>query len=213
MLGPLAPRTRRMHRLTDNLRSDHALTSVGLAALTAVGEHVRRGGAFPADDCAVLLRFVREFVVAVHMRKETELVCPAVAMRGDERAAATVGELLRLHEPAAFVQFDAACYRAHWIEGRDLGDPDELRALVRAAGADPDAADERLARGEGASALAASMTMAHDLGVTATPAWWVDERLLIPGAQPRSTVQRWITKLAERTDRRDGPGEATSSVT
>src|SRR5262245_50001544 len=98
MLGPLAPRTRRMLRLTDNLRADHAVTAVGLAALTAVSEHVRRGGAFPADDCAVLLRFVREFVLAVHMRKEAELVCPAVAMRGDDRAAATVGELFRLHE-------------------------------------------------------------------------------------------------------------------
>ncbi|HEX6812255.1 MAG TPA: hemerythrin domain-containing protein [Planctomycetota bacterium] len=86
-----------MHRLTDNLRADHAVTSIGLAALNAVGEHVRRGGAFPAQDCALLLRFVREFVLAVHMRKETELVCPAVAMRGDHRAAATVGRLLRLH--------------------------------------------------------------------------------------------------------------------
>ena len=87
-----------MPRLTDNLRADHALTAIGVAALAAVGDHVRRGGAFPAGDCAVLLRFVREFVLAVHMRKETELVCPAVAMRGDDRAAATVGELLRLHE-------------------------------------------------------------------------------------------------------------------
>ena len=54
------------------------------------------------------------------------------------RRVLELAELLRLREPAAFVQFDAACYRAHWIEGRDLGDPDELRALVRAAGADPD---------------------------------------------------------------------------
>src|SRR5262245_66344012 len=65
MLGPLAPRTRRMHRLTDNLRADHAVTAVGLAALAAVGEHVRRGGAFPAEGWALRVGLVAEFVLAV----------------------------------------------------------------------------------------------------------------------------------------------------
>jgi predicted DsbA family dithiol-disulfide isomerase len=152
-----------------------------------------------------------------HVAAECEAVdLPMVKPRRspNTRRALELAELLRRHEPSAFVAFDDACYRAHWVEGRDLGDPDELRSLVRAAGADADSADERLARGEGAAALTASMAMARELGVTATPAWWVDERLLIPGAQPRATVQRWITKLAERTvDRRDRPGEATGSVT
>jgi predicted DsbA family dithiol-disulfide isomerase len=43
------------------------------------------------------------------------------------------------------------------------------------------------------------MAAARDLGVMATPAWWVDDRLLIPGAQPRATVERWVAKLLERS--------------
>jgi len=131
MLGPLAPRTRRMHRLTDNLRADHAVTAVGLAALTAVGEHVRRGGAFPAEDCAVLLRFVREFVLAVHMRKETELLCPAVAMRGDDRAAAAVGELFRLHEEVTELSHSLVLF---WEPVGELSTAERLGFAETAAG-------------------------------------------------------------------------------
>lgn len=87
-----------MLRPTDNLRADHAVVSRGIAALQGLACHVRRGGAFPVADCARLLRFLREFVIAVHMRKEQEHVCPAVAMRGDEAVAALVGELARLHD-------------------------------------------------------------------------------------------------------------------
>lgn len=87
-----------MLRPTDNLRADHAVVSRGIAALQGLACHVRRGGAFPVADCALLLRFLREFVIAVHMRKEQGHVCPAVAMRGDDAAAALVGELARLHE-------------------------------------------------------------------------------------------------------------------
>ncbi len=91
----------RMLRPTDSLRSDHATIAKGLALLRAIARDVRAGRPFPADDCAILLRFLREFLLAVHLRKEAELVCPAVAMRGDEHAAALVGELMRLHEEVA----------------------------------------------------------------------------------------------------------------
>ena len=131
MLGPLAPRTRRMHRLTDSLRADHAVTSFALAALAAMGEHVRRGGAFPAEDCALLLRFVREFVLAVHMRKETDLVCPAVAMRGDDRAATAVGELLRLHEEVTELSHSLVLF---WEPAGELSTAERLGFADTAAG-------------------------------------------------------------------------------
>jgi hemerythrin-like domain-containing protein len=46
----------------------------------------------------VLLRFLREFVLGVHLRKEAELIYPAVAMRADDRAAELVGEVMRLND-------------------------------------------------------------------------------------------------------------------
>jgi hemerythrin-like domain-containing protein len=87
-----------MQRPTDNLRADHAVTARGHAVLAAIAAQVHGGGDFPAEDCATLLRFLREFVLAVHLRKETDLVFPAVAMQADERAAAVVGELTLLQE-------------------------------------------------------------------------------------------------------------------
>lgn len=88
----------RMLRPTDTLRSDHAITATVVAVLQAIAREVRSGAPFPGDDCVMVLRFLREFELAVHLRKEAEQVCPAVAMRGDDRAAALVGELMRMQE-------------------------------------------------------------------------------------------------------------------
>ena len=77
---------------------DHRVAAQGVSCLAAIASSVERGVAFPSNDVAVALRFLREWVVAVHMRKEDDLVGPAVAMRGDERAAELVGELFRLRE-------------------------------------------------------------------------------------------------------------------
>lgn len=74
------------------------LTTRGIGVLSAIADCVQAGGEFPAADCAAMLRFLREWVLAVHMRKEDEILAPAVAMRADEEAAAVVGELMRLHE-------------------------------------------------------------------------------------------------------------------
>lgn len=87
-----------MHRPTDNLRADHHVVAKGVGALQSIASSVRAGDPFPVEDTALLLRFLREFVVAVHMRKEADTVWPAVAMRGDDRSAGLVGELMRLQD-------------------------------------------------------------------------------------------------------------------
>jgi len=91
-------KSKRMHRPTDNLRADHELITRSVAVLEAVAEQVARGEDFPAADCAAVLSFLREWVLAVHMRKEDEVLAPTVAMLADDEAAAIVGELLRLGE-------------------------------------------------------------------------------------------------------------------
>ena len=96
MLGSTSHRSFRMPRATDNLRTDHSVVARALEVLVAIAEHVRFGGAFPVQDCATVLRFLREFLLPGHFRKENELVWPMVAMRCSERTAARVGDLLRL---------------------------------------------------------------------------------------------------------------------
>lgn len=108
-------------------------------------------------------------------------------------------EVVRLHAPTAFTALDEALARAHWVDGLDLRDRDLVRDLVTAAGADAALIHDLVSDGVGTTALRASMNQAREVGVTATPAWWVDDALLIPGAQPRDTVERWVRRLIERS--------------
>lgn len=109
-------------------------------------------------------------------------------------------EVVRVHFPEAFGALDESLARAHWVDGLDLGDRQLVADLVRAAGADALEVGELVSDGVGTAALRVSMNQARELGVTATPAWWVDEALLIPGAQPRETVERWVRRLIARSE-------------
>lgn len=151
------------------------------------GRAVRPGGRLDrvldhiAQECAE---------VGMPMRKPTR--------SPNTRRALETAELLRLHTPDALAVFDDASYQVHWVDGGDLGDPTTIRSLVDAAGADPDIIEGLLADGQGSAALDASMILAREQGVTAAPAWWIDQRLVVPGVQPRETVERWVTTLVER---------------
>jgi hemerythrin-like domain-containing protein len=90
-----------MIRPTDNLRSDHVVIGRGLAVLSAIASHLRLGLAFPVADCAVALRFLREFVLGVHLHKESSIVLPRIAMYGSEGTVQAVGDALRIHEQVA----------------------------------------------------------------------------------------------------------------
>ena len=107
--------------------------------------------------------------------------------------------MVRQHWPDAYEPLEASLFRTHWVDGGDLADPATLDRLVRQAGADPAALHELVADGVGRRGLEASMDLAREHGVTATPAWLIDDTLLIPGAQPREAMRRWVTRLQERS--------------
>lgn len=123
MLGPVALRRFRMIRPTDNLRSDHILVARGLGILAAMGAHVRAGGAFPATDCALALRFLREFVIAVHLHKESAMVWPAIAMHGSEHMAHLVGEVLRVHDEIVELTHSLVLF---WEPASELSDDERI---------------------------------------------------------------------------------------
>jgi hemerythrin-like domain-containing protein len=76
------------------LRNEHGACRVAFRLLLSVADHLARGLPFPADDCAVLLRFLRDYVEGVHNRKEVDHVLPALAVYGDETTVELVGLLL-----------------------------------------------------------------------------------------------------------------------
>lgn len=105
-------------------------------------------------------------------------------------------ELVRAAEPDRLAEVDEAMARAHWVEHAALDDPAVVQAvLTEVLGTAATAAiDERAADGEGARLLAASRDDAHDVGVTATPAWRLGE-LTITGLHPAEQFERWAGRV------------------
>jgi predicted DsbA family dithiol-disulfide isomerase len=85
---------------------------------------------------------------------------------------------------------------AYWAEARNVGDPSELRALAAEAGLDADEVDRVLADPEEYRArVLASTQQAQQLGINGIPAFLLDSRLLVLGAQPREVFEQALEQL------------------
>ena len=84
---------------------------------------------------------------------------------------------------------------AYWNEGRNIGDHGVLRELAGEL-ALPGADVERVLAGDDYRArVEASTQQAAALGITGIPAFLLDERLLVLGAQPREVFERAVAQL------------------
>ena len=114
--------------------------------------------------------------------------------------ALETAEWVRRRQPHAFDGLERSLFEAHFVDNRPLDDPAVLDELVAAAGADAGAARQAVDDGTMDEALRQSMDAAMDANVTGTPAWLLDGRLLIPGAQPRDLFEIWVARLRERQE-------------
>jgi predicted DsbA family dithiol-disulfide isomerase len=85
---------------------------------------------------------------------------------------------------------------AYWSEAQDIGEPDVLRALAVEAGLDAAEVDEVLAGDGYADLVASSTAQAHSIGINAIPAFLLDRRLIVLGAQPREAFEQAFEQLA-----------------
>jgi predicted DsbA family dithiol-disulfide isomerase len=109
--------------------------------------------------------------------------------------ALRVTELARdrdLHRPVHDRLMDA-----YWGEGSNIGDPDELRRLALEAGLDAAEVDDVLGSDAYLERVRASTSEAQSVGVNGIPAFALDGRLLVLGAQPREVFERAYAQLAE----------------
>jgi predicted DsbA family dithiol-disulfide isomerase len=114
------------------------------------------------------------------------------------RRALMTATAVRESCPGAFPALDRALFRAHFADGRSIGDPDVLDTLVAEAGCDPSAVRAAIDGGEPGRRVLESMMRADEVGVTGTPAWLLDGRLLVPGAQPRGLFERVVERLRQQ---------------
>jgi predicted DsbA family dithiol-disulfide isomerase len=85
---------------------------------------------------------------------------------------------------------------AYWEEARNIGDPAELLSLAIEAGLDVDLATIVI-EGDLYRERVESVTAdAHSIGVTGVPAFVLDRKLLVLGAQPRDVFERALSRVA-----------------
>ena len=93
--------------------------------------------------------------------------------------------------------------KAYWEEARNIGDAEELRALAGEAGLDGPQVDEVLAGDAYRVRVRSATAQAQSIGITGIPAFLLDRRLLVLGAQPRDVFRRAFAELTG-----SGPGAA-----
>ena len=85
---------------------------------------------------------------------------------------------------------------AYWAEARNIGDPDELRALAVEAGLDAGEVDDVLAGDAYRDSVVGLTQQAVSIGITGVPGFLLDRRLLVLGAQPREVFERAFEQLS-----------------
>jgi predicted DsbA family dithiol-disulfide isomerase len=118
---------------------------------------------------------------------------PPAAVVPNTRLALELAELARDHGRHAEVH--DRLMRAYWSEGVDIGDPEALVDLVGAAGVDADEARAAIADRRYRERVDGSTRMANAAGINAIPAFVLDRRFLLLGAQPHDVFDEVLAEL------------------
>ena len=102
-------------------------------------------------------------------------------------------------QPAGAKALHDVLFRRYWVEGQNVAERDVLLDAAEEAGLDREAAVDALddsywvdvVRGETAEAL--------EMGAAGVPAWVIDRRALVPGAQPHEVFERVLAKLGHES--------------
>lgn len=86
-------------------------------------------------------------------------------------------------------------FRDYWAEARDLGDDEVLMAAARAVRLDLAPGAEALDGPRWREAVRVSTGTAISLGARGVPAFVVDRRVLVPGAQPHELFEQVMERL------------------
>ena len=84
---------------------------------------------------------------------------------------------------------------AYWTDGRDITGWDVLGPVVAEAGLDTDEARAEVDSGAFRAPVDASTRVAQEHGISAVPAFVLDGRLLVSGAQPHEVFEAALAKV------------------
>jgi predicted DsbA family dithiol-disulfide isomerase len=111
----------------------------------------------------------------------------------NSRAALRLTELARSQGKHAMTH--ERLMLAYWEQALNIGDPEILRSLAAELGLD--GADDVIEGDLYESEVALATTRAHAAGINAVPAFLLDRRLIVLGAQADEVFERSFAQLAE----------------
>jgi predicted DsbA family dithiol-disulfide isomerase len=114
----------------------------------------------------------------------------------NSRRAQALGELAR--DRGVHAELHPRLFDAYWARGLDLGDEGVLVAEGRAVGLQEDEIRAAVLDPEYLERIAQQTAAALESGAGGVPAWLVDERALIPGAQPHELFDRVLEQLGHQ---------------
>jgi predicted DsbA family dithiol-disulfide isomerase len=115
----------------------------------------------------------------------------------NSHGALMLGELAR--DRGVLDQLHPRLFDAYWARGRDIGDEQVLIEEGTAVGLDPAEIQAALSNPEYAQRIADQTQAASELGASGVPAWVIDERFMIPGAQPHEVFDQVLEQLGHRS--------------
>lgn len=92
-----------------------------------------------------------------------------------------------------------ALLSAHFEQGRDIGDPDTLVALVESVGLDGTEAREALLDKRYTDDVRADIAEAHEIGVTGVPFYVFEDQYAVSGAQPSEVFLDVLRQVEQLT--------------
>ena len=111
----------------------------------------------------------------------------------NSRRALMLGELAR--DRGAFDQLHPRLYDAYWGRGRDIGDERVLIEEGAAVGLGEADVLEAFGNERYGEEIESQTRTAIELGAGGVPAWLIDERVLVPGAQPHEVFEQVLERL------------------
>ena len=111
----------------------------------------------------------------------------------NSRRALMLAELAR--DRGVLDELHPRLFDAYWVRDRDLGDEGVLVDEGTAVGLDRDAILAALSTAEYAERVSEQTDAALELGAGGVPAWVIDERFLIPGAQPHDVFDQVLERI------------------
>jgi predicted DsbA family dithiol-disulfide isomerase len=110
--------------------------------------------------------------------------------------ALTLGELAR--DRGLYESLHPRLFDAYWGRGRDLADDEVLVEEGGAVGLEEGEIRSALEDPAYVSRIEEQTTLAVQLGAGGVPAWIIDERALVPGAQPHEVFDQALERLGHQ---------------